>query len=100
VIKKRAMSEARWVSELANQWIAELNMKRLDVGHAENQPDWPYWVKPYNYDRFEWADMDRWVRDIFGDTDWSTPAGRWVGSDRKYWFRYEADRTLFLLRWS
>jgi hypothetical protein len=88
------------ISTMATQWIDEINVKRLDTGFAENQPDWPYWVQPKNYSSFEWADMDVWICATFGDTDWSTPGGRWVGSDRKYWFRYEADRTWFILKWS
>ena len=92
-------STVKWISELADQYIVELTMKRLETGHAETQPDWPYWVQPMNYSAFEWADMDTWVRATFGDTDWSDK-GRWVGSSRKYWFRDAADRTWFVLRWS
>ena len=100
MIKKRAMAEARWVSELAEQWINELNMKRLETGYADNQPKWPYWVKPCNYDSKEWIRMSMWMVLTFGSSDWSTEHGRWVGSDRKYWFRDESDRTFFILRWS
>ena len=99
MIKKRAMSEARWVSELADQWIAELNMKRLDVGYADNQPKWPYWVKPCNYTKQDWDEMCVWMVTTFGNGDWMAD-GLWVGSDRKYWFRDEQDRTFFILRWS
>lgn len=89
----------KMISELADQYIVELTMKRLETGLAKNQPDWPYWVQPINYSSFEWADMDTWVRATFGDTDWSDK-GRWVGSSRKYWFRDAADRTWFVLRWA
>jgi hypothetical protein len=90
---------AKWVDEITDT-IAQLTMKHLDVGYADNQPRWPYWVQPYNYSSKELLDIDSWMREIFGNTDWSTPGGRWVGSDRKYWFRNEADRTMFLLKWS
>ena len=92
--------DAKWVAELTEQFIAELTMKRIEPGYAEIQPRWPYWVQPHNYSSKELLDIDSWMREIFGNTDWSTPGGRWVGSDRKYWFRKEADRTMFLLKWS
>jgi len=93
---------AKWVDELADikDTIAQLTMKRIDVGYADNQPKWPYWVKPCNYSRKEWDDMGGWMVTTFGNGDWMTEHGTWVGSDRKYWFRNEADRTFFLLRWS
>jgi len=93
MIKKRAMNEARWVSELTT-------MKRLETGYADNQPKYPYWVKPLNYSAIEWLDMNVWMIDTFGSGHWGIPNCRWVGSDRKYWFRDAADRTFFILRWS
>jgi len=92
---------AKWVDELEviKDTIAQLNMKRIDVGCADNQPRWPHWVKPCNYSRKEWDDMGVWMVKTFGNGDWMMD-GVWVGSDRKYWFRNEADRTFFLLRWS
>jgi hypothetical protein len=92
MIKKRAMAEARWVSELAT-------MKRLETGYTDNQPKWPYWVKPHNYSDLEWWAIDDWMVETFGESDWAKTS-RWVGGNRKYWFRDEADRMLFLLRWS
>jgi hypothetical protein len=91
---------AKWVVELTEQFIAELTMKRLETGYADNQPKWPYWVKPLNYSTDEWFKMGYWIVDTMGYSDWSVEHARWVGSDRKYWFRNEADRTMFLLKWS
>jgi hypothetical protein len=92
MIKKRAMNEARWVSELTT-------MKRLETGYAGSQPKYPYWVKPCNYDKKDWDEMCVWMVKTFGNGDWMAD-GLWVGSDRKYWFRDESDRTFFILRWS
>jgi len=75
-------------------------MKSLDVGYADNQPKWPYWVKPLNYSTDEWFKMGYWIVDTMGYSDWSVEHARWVGTDRKYWFRDEQDRTMFILRWS
>lgn len=100
MFKKRAMAEDRWISELADQWINEINMKRLETGYADNQPKWPYWVRPYNYDIGEWQDMNQWMFNTMGDNNWLTEHARWVASNQKYWFRDERDRTMFILRWS
>ena len=75
--------------------------KRIDTGYADNQPKWPYWAQPRYYTVLDWHKMNVWMQATFGDTVWADiDKGRWVGSDRKYWFREEADRTMFLLKWS
>ena len=93
-------SDAKWVAELTEQFIAELTMKRIETGYADNQPRWPHWVKPCNYSESEWQGMGRWITDTLGDSNWLKENALWVGSDRKYWFRDERDRTLFILKWS
>jgi hypothetical protein len=100
MIKKRAMAEARWISDMAMQWIDEINVKHLKTGYADDQPSHPYWVRPCNYSQVEWLNIRNWMLETFGDCNWSIPNGRWVGSNRKYWFRHEQDRTFFILRWS
>ena len=56
-----------------------------------------------------WEDMMLWCQGQFGETGslWREtknltpePNQRWYANDRKFWFRDEADRTMFLLRWS
>jgi|688.fasta_scaffold01959_11 hypothetical protein len=88
---KRAMSDSRRADE---------QLKRLETGRADNQPKWPYWVCPYHYSRAEWIDIEEWMKETMGTSNWLEENARWVSSDRKYWFREEADRTFFLLRWS
>ncbi|CAB4221528.1 hypothetical protein UFOVP1636_350 [uncultured Caudovirales phage] len=100
MIKKRAMAYDRWITDMAEEWIAEIDMKRLETGYADNQPKWPYWVRPFNYDESEWQEMANWLVNTFGNSNWLQENALWVGSDRKYWFRNEQDRTLFLLKWS
>ena len=53
-----------------------------------------------------WIDMETWCIETFGssgDSIWGSdipePACRWYANNRKFWFRNEADRDLFLLRW-
>lgn len=96
MFKKRAMSKFRWRD---SDWGIP-DVKRLETGYAEHQPKWPYWIKPLNYSGAEWDEMNIWMIKTFGSCHWGIPNCRWVGSDRKYWFRNAADRTFFILRWS
>ena len=95
MIKKRAIVKDKWGD---GDWA--IHDKNLATGYAEHQPKWPYWVAPLNYSEEAWLDMNVWMIDTFGSCHWGIPNGRWVGSDRKYWFRNAADRTFFILRWS
>lgn len=55
-----------------------------------------------------WKDMEEWTRLTYGEPadiwkahDFMWPEnGRWYMNDRKFWFRDESDRTLFLMKWS
>jgi hypothetical protein len=76
-----------------------------------------YWVKPSQPDpgmylfstTFSKAkkrneEIDAWCYATFGPrgtwgVDLVNPNARWHASDQKYYFRNEADRTLFVLRW-
>lgn len=52
-----------------------------------------------------WLDMESWATETYGTAGsvWNneplTPE-RWYMNDRKFWFRNERDRTLFIMRWS
>jgi hypothetical protein len=51
----------------------------------------------------DWHDMELWCKKTFGDTPkdgvW-TPSSRWYMNNSKFWFKEEADRIMFILRWS
>lgn len=101
MIKKRAMAAGRQFGKMHASMLMDAisDFKRIDTGYSENQPKWPYWVQPQYYSVTEMYNIELWVRATFGDILWADE-GRWVGSDRKYWFRNELDRTLFLLKWA
>ncbi len=54
-----------------------------------------------------WLEMEAWCYETFGnDTTpiWGAekapePSQRWYKNNRKFWFRNEADRTMFVLKW-
>jgi hypothetical protein len=49
-----------------------------------------------------WREMELWCTKSFGSKSdvWDEELGRWYANDRKFWFRKERDRTMFILRWS
>ena len=73
-----------------------------EIGYSE-----PYfWVKPSGIISI-WANVVsrnasilEWCIQTYGpQEDWTVTDRRWFGSDRKFYFKNEKDRTLFLLKW-
>lgn len=56
----------------------------------------------------DWREMESWAVRTYGEVGsiWRAdkwvpePAQRWYMNDRRFWFRAEKDRTLFIMRWS
>ena len=50
----------------------------------------------------DWEELEAWANIAYGEpaTIWNNECGRWYMNNSKFWFRNEADRTLFILRWS
>jgi hypothetical protein len=54
-----------------------------------------------------WREMETWCYQMFGnagDTLWGEPkapepAQRWYMNNRKFWFRDEKDRLMFVMKW-
>lgn len=54
-----------------------------------------------------WKDMEQWAMQTFGEPgeiwpnqDFVWPdMPRWVQNNRKFWFRNESDRTMFVMKW-
>ena len=54
-----------------------------------------------------WREMEQWAIQTYGEVGsvWQAdkwveqPAQRWYMNDRRFWFRNEADRTMFILKW-
>lgn len=54
-----------------------------------------------------WLEMEKWCRATFGEPgevwpkdDFNWPdTMRWAMNNRKFWFRNESDRTLFVMKW-
>jgi len=54
-----------------------------------------------------WPEMEAWCLETFGSGDYPIwgegkapePAQRWYANNRKFWFRDEKDRMIFVLKW-
>ena len=91
--------------------IAEVQPMRrvpLKTGEDYNKARAEFWVSPSYDPTMPWDDMrernrqiNEWCEETYGPIgDWHDTACRWHASNRKYIFHNEADRTMFVLRWS
>jgi hypothetical protein len=71
------------------------------------QPTWAPDGVSTGYFNSGWNDMMEWCVETFGPTApiWGESRApvsnhRWYANNSKFWFRDEADLTLFLLRWA
>ena len=99
-----AQAIARLMRDLNNQPVKELVLGESKFCGARFHT-----VEPIGGN---WADMQAWCTSTFGEAseawDFKTTGeqfmwpelGRWYANNRKFWFRNEADRTLFVLKWS
>lgn len=85
-------------------WSTETKPDELHIGYdpTYNQP---YWVQPelgglFSRRHERYQEINDWCNQTFGASTegWNNP--RWSASNRKYWFKYEKDRTLFVMKWS
>ena len=65
---------------------------------------WPTfdWVLSTEKSNHQWKDLEQWCISTFGPTAsngvW-IPNMRWYMNNSKFWFRYESDYSMFMLRW-
>jgi len=89
----------RLMDDLANRPLEEIVLSEGKVFGARY-----YTAQPIGGN---WREMEEWCVSSFGDaaTIWEAhnfmwpDCGRWYMNDRKFWFRNERDRTMFILRW-
>lgn len=94
----------RLMKDLQNRPVEELMLGEDRFAGARY-----YTVEPIGGN---WIEMEVWCIKTFGpsaevwdikssDTEFMWPeVGRWYKNNRKFWFRNERDRTMFILRWS
>ena len=75
------------------------------MGHGAVYGEQYYTVAP-PLTSVTWREMYVWCQETFGPSTgsiWANiqePSERWYQNNGKFWFREEADRTWFLLKWS
>ena len=94
-----AQALKRIFEDLYNQPVRDLILTEAKLHGARY-----YCVEP---EGGNWREMEAWVTKAFGEPgeiwpkeDFAWPESpRWVQNNRKFWFRNEADRTMFVLKW-
>lgn len=89
----------RLMDDLYNQPLLDLILSENRINGSKF-----YCVQPQGGN---WMQMEKWVREVFGEPGEAWPAEnftwpeemRWCMNNRKFWFRNEADRTMFILKW-
>jgi hypothetical protein len=76
-----------------------LQERKMSTGCNEEQ-EYSYWAMPVGYSIKDYADIDTWLTATMGEGGWGNKQSRWIGSNSRYWFRKESDRTMFILKWS
>jgi hypothetical protein len=77
----------------------------VDSGRVYNQP---YITVAFPTSSNPWIELHQWCTEMFGTEGsemWGIspapkPASRWYINNSKFWFRDEADASMFLLRWT
>lgn len=101
-VGKSAFTAQVWkkmMDDIYNRPVENLILTENRIGGARY-----YCVQPVGGN---WIDMEAWVTAKFGQPgeiwpnhDFVWPEmPRWVQNNRKFWFRNEADRTMFVLKW-
>ena len=81
--------------EIGSTWYDDKTMEYFWVKPA----DYVYLIEPPHYEAKATFDhYNAWLTQTFGPGGWWYDDAKWLASDRKYYFRKEQDRMLFLLR--
>ncbi len=94
-----AQALKRMMDDLYNRPIEDIRLSEGKVYGARY-----YTAEPIGGN---WPEMEAWCYQTFGDDSYPIwgegkapePAQRWYKNNRKFWFRNEADRTMFVLKW-
>jgi uncharacterized protein YheU (UPF0270 family) len=94
-----ALAIKRLMDDMLNRPVEDLVLSEGTVYGARY-----YCVEPVGGN---WARMEMWCHDTYGEAAsvWDAKSinwpdcGRWYMNDRRFWFRDDRDRTMFILRW-
>lgn len=94
-----AQTLKRLMEDMFNNPIEELTLSEGTVYGSRY-----YCVQPIGGN---WWEMEKWCKatmgnagdNMWGDDKAPAPARRWYMNNRKFWFREEKDRTMFVMKW-
>ena len=107
----RGVGKSALTAQTVERLMRDLNgrpVEELILGEGRFHGARFYTVEPVGGN---WRDMQTWCTSTFGEAAevWEFKStneqfmwpevGRWYANNRKFWFRIEADRTMFILKW-
>lgn len=108
----RQTGKSYWTAQAINRLMRDLTnrpVEELVLGESKFSGARYYTVEPVGGN---WVEMEAWCIESFGPSAevWDIKTseeqfiwpelGRWYKNNRKFWFRNERDRTLFIMKWS
>jgi hypothetical protein len=102
----RQVGKSYWTNQAIDRLTRDINgrpIEELVLGDRRIHGSRFYTVEPVGGN---WLEMQQWAQATYGGPShlWVSPDDlaqcRWFANDRKFWFRKERDRTLFILKWS
>lgn len=100
----RRVGKSQITQQAIDRLLREINSRPLEelvLGESRFRGARFYTVEPVGGN---WQEMQEWAKKTFGPASdpWDfkmDSVGRWYVNDRRFWFRNERDRTMFILRW-
>ncbi len=104
----RQVGKSFWTNQAIKRLMDDLNsnpVSEITLGEGTVYGSRYYTAAPIGGN---WLEMEKWCsitfgegcRALWGEKKAPEPARRWYANNRKFWFRSEKDRTLFIIRWS
>ena len=107
-ITGRNTGKSHWTNMAIKRLMDDLNanpISDLMLGDGTVYGSKYYTVEPIGGN---WWEMECWCHEVYGHTGniWKEtksltpePLQRWYANNRKFWFKEEKDRTMFILKW-
>jgi hypothetical protein len=107
-ITGRNMGKSHWTNMAIKRLMDDLNanpISDLILGEGTVYGSKYYTVEPIGGN---WWEMECWCHEVFGNAGdiWKEtknltpePLQRWYANNRRFWFKEEKDRTMFILKW-
>jgi hypothetical protein len=109
-ITGRQSGKSYWTSQAINRLMSDIMQQPVSdlvLSEGKVYGSRYYCVEPVGGN---WLEMEKWCLQTCGESTGSiwaeekykhaaNPGERWYGNNRKFWFRDEQDRMMFVLKW-